>query len=138
MRFYFAYGPHLLRAFMEQHCPGARPHSAYDMRSWRLVLAGLPTIRQDVTATTPGALYAVCGRCVDILDTYHALGYTYDRVVVSTRDGPALVYTRRQGVTTRPVSAAEVRAMREGYREWGLNEKWLNAALRHAGWRIRE
>lgn len=130
----FAFGMNLDRGTMY----GAEPVSKARLFGWQLDIRGFCDVQpaDDPTSYVEGALWRLDQQLLSMLD--HREGYPtfYDRVVASVAlpfDGTrAVVYTMKDPGPLRPASDSYIEMVRRGYRQWGLDEACLDAAIDRA------
>ncbi|MGH7662430.1 MAG: gamma-glutamylcyclotransferase family protein [Vulcanimicrobiaceae bacterium] len=144
---YFAYGSNLSKDAMQKRAPSARPVIAAVLSQHRLTFesnepegsspAFFANIRPHADSLVPGALYEIDEAGVTALDTYEDVARgVYERCELSVlrTDGKcesALSYRMpvREIRLGRP-SEIQLRQIREGYADWGLDRRVLDAATR--------
>ena len=139
MKYYVAYGSNLNKEQMEIRCPGARPVGTANLAGYRLAFKGSRTgayltIEEDVDSLVPVAIWAVNARHEAALDRYEGYPrFYYKRDVVLAVNGQALkafVYSMHEDRPHGIPSDWYVEICREGYRDFGLDEYYLNEAVR--------
>ncbi len=130
---YFAYGSNLSLRRMAARCPLARPVGPATLPDHRLVFHRVASVLPAPGNRVHGAVWAITPSCEAALDRYEGFPRFYIkdvRTVVLANGEPrrAMIYVmnaRRQ----EPPSAAYLAIIREGYRDFGLPERALDAAL---------
>jgi gamma-glutamylcyclotransferase (GGCT)/AIG2-like uncharacterized protein YtfP len=147
MTLYFAYGSNLSKGAMHKRAPSARPVIAAVLPQHRLTFesnepegsepAFFANVRPDADSLVPGALYQMDEAALVALDEYEDVASgVYERceAAVVRADGrreSAMLYRMPAGEVRlgRP-SALQLRQIREGYADWGLDRRVLDAAAR--------
>ncbi len=144
---YFAYGSNLSKAAMQKRAPTSRPVIAAVLPQYRLTFesnepegsppAFFANIRPHAESSVPGALYDVDDAALGLLDAYEDLArgvYERAEAVVLRADGKraVVVLYRMHGRELRlgRPSERQLRQIREGYADWGLDRRALDAATR--------
>ena len=140
MKVYVAYGSNLNKKQMSQRCPDAKVISTGMLNGWRLVYRGslsgsYLSIVEDPKAKTPVVLWSISKRDERMLDIYEGYPrfYTKEDIIVDTPDGEAwgMVYIiNKKAVPGRP-SWLYVETCKQGYKDNGLDLKYLNESLRY-------
>ncbi|MBU8545152.1 MULTISPECIES: gamma-glutamylcyclotransferase family protein [Roseomonadaceae] len=131
---YAAYGSNLDHARMTERCPGAAPAGALLLPGWRLVLRRFADIEPEPGALLPIGLWRITPRHLRALDRFEgtALG-VYERLKLPLPDGgEAWIYVGRR-LKPGPPAGWYVGHLRRGYREFGLADSPLEAALAESG-----
>jgi gamma-glutamylcyclotransferase (GGCT)/AIG2-like uncharacterized protein YtfP len=144
---YFAYGSNLSKAAMQKRAPTSRPVIAAVLPQYRLTFesnepegsppAFFANIRPNAESSVPGALYDVDDAALALLDAYEDLArgvYVRAEAGVLRADGKRAVVVlyrmpSRELRLGRP-SERQLRQIREGYADWGLDRRVLDAATR--------
>lgn len=147
MMLYFAYGSNLSKDAMHKRAPSARPVIAAVLPQYRLTFesnepegsapAFFANVRQHADSLVPGALYELDEAALVALDEYEDLArgvYERCQAVVLRADGKresAMLYRMptRELRLGRP-SELQLRQIREGYADWALDRRVLDAATR--------
>lgn len=135
-KIYLAYGSNMNMEQMEVRCPKARPIGTTEIKDHRLVFRGVADIEPAKGMTVPVAVWLITPECEAALDTYEGVksGF-YRREFVTLLNGDkrekALVYKMNSG-GIMPPSDYYLDAIRQGYQDFGLDEKPLNAAVKHS------
>lgn len=148
MPFYFAYGSSLLRAQMERRLMGNRPVTRAFLKGYRLAFMGNSTERKgpvvnllpDPAGTVPGTLYELDVVMIQYLDRAEACekGLYRPLEVEVEKDGgekvEATAYQLAQADAPfgKP-NLGYLLQVRQGYKEWGLDEGLLDEAVKRSG-----
>lgn len=144
---YFAYGSNLSKEAMRKRGPTARPVIAAMLPQHRLTFesnepegsapAYFANVRPHAESTVPGALYELDEAALDALDAYEDVArgvYERCRLTVLRADGkrePAVMYRMpRRAIRLGRPSDIQLRQIRDGYADWGLDRRVLDAATR--------
>lgn len=129
-----AYGSNLNKAQMRRRCPTARPLGKFMLTSARLVFRSVADLEFVPGETTPCALWAINPDDESALDLYEGVSTG----VYFKSDGVKLEYAghRRKSLIylmnsegIYPPSAAYAATIRKGYRDFGLDERYLDEAI---------
>lgn len=136
-KLYIAYGANTNKSVMRRRCPGARPLGRFLLTNARLVFRGVADLEFDPNSSVPCALWLIDEfdeRALDRYEGLHSGLYIKSEEIVLQYKGEArnaLVYL----MTSRgiyPPTAQYVAKIRQGYRDFGMDESYLNAAITHA------
>lgn len=142
--YYVAYGSNLNIGQMRERCEGATPIGSGYLQNWELFYAGSKTgnyasIRQKKGCIVPVGIWLVDKENVRCLDRYegYPVFYYKRQVLVHMPERPhniyGLVYIMSpERIEGRP-SPHYIDVCRRGYRDFGLDEKYLDESLRNAG-----
>lgn len=140
MRLYIAYGSNLCKSAMRHRCPNAQPVGRILLTNSKLVFRGVADLEYDPSAVTPCGIWRVTPDCEKALDRYEGIGsgFYYRDLNIRLRfrgnSKRALVYLmgkRHQG-GIYPPSEGYVNVIRQGYRDFGLDESYLDEAIEHS------
>ena len=134
MKLYISFGSNLCRKQMWSRCPGARPLGKFMLTSARLVFRGAADVDYMKDSIMPCGLWAITKSDEDALDRYEGVaGGLYmksEDIVLKYKGEPqkALIYLMTsEGVY--PPSQAYANIIRQGYRDFKLDESFLDAAI---------
>ena len=141
-RYYIAYGSNLNKRQMERRCPDARAVGTAELPGWRLMFKGSKsgnylTIERADGYTVPVAVWAVSERDERNLDRYEGCPTFYYKKEVrlpvklasgKTKKLTAFVYIMHEERSLGIPSLAYIRTCEEGYRNFGFDTKFLDAA----------
>lgn len=136
-KLYIAYGANTNKSVMRRRCPGARPLGKFLLTNARLVFRGVADLEFDPDSSVPCALWMVDRFDEEALDRYEGLhsGHYFKSEEITLKykgeARPALIYL----MTSRgiyPPTAQYVSKIRQGYRDFEMDQSYLNAALRHS------
>jgi gamma-glutamylcyclotransferase (GGCT)/AIG2-like uncharacterized protein YtfP len=146
---YFAYGSNLSKASMRERAPTSRPLVAARLPEHRLTFEcneppGTPqaffaNVQLFAGAVVHGALYSVDPDALAALDRYEDLSRgVYERVqlaVVRPDATTVVAYAYRMNLDGKSArygrpAESQLRQIREGYTDWGLDLRELEAAMR--------
>ena len=132
-RFYLAYGLNLYMAGMRQRCPHARPAGIRLMADAKLVFRGVADIEYHPGGMVPCGLWEISASDEAALDRYEGVaGGLYDKYDIKIgRNRTALVYFMNDRGRFPP-SEYYADVIRDGYRDFGLDESYLDAAIAEA------
>ena len=131
---YLAYGSNLNLGQMARRCPGARPVESLIIEGYRLAFRGVADVAEDAAASVPCGVWELTRPDVAALDRYEGVSgglYRREWLNVEGLDSPCLIYQmNRAGLS--PPAAHYLGIIREGYRDFGLPEEYLDRAVREA------
>ena len=138
-RYYFAYGSNLHREQMRRRCPGSRPIGPCQLPGFELVFRRVADIVPSPGNSVAGAVYSITKADELALDRYEGfrvkdplLGMYRKESFLAEIGGETvevMYYTMNEGAIASP-SDYYLDVIREGYRNWGLPNNTLNAAVR--------
>lgn len=140
---YVAYGSNLNKRQMRLRCPTARPLGKFTLRDARLVFRVYADLDLVPGAEVPCGLWSINSADERALDQYEGhrsqYGYYKDYILLQYAGRPrkALVYLMRAGEGVAPPSEDYARTIREGYQDFGMDVRFLNAALKHS-WEAKD
>lgn len=130
---YFAYGSNLNRGDMRRRCPGARPSIPARLRGWRLTFRGVADVEPAPDLVVHGALWSLTGDDVCNLDSYEGAPSLYRQKVLVVEAGDAcleaMTYVMAKPAYLGLPSPWYLERIAVGYRDWGLPEEALRAAV---------
>lgn len=136
---YIAYGSNLNMAQMAVRCPGAKVIGSGYLNNWELIYRGsktgsYATIRRKKGSIVPIGLWEVSEKNEKALDRYEGYPtfYTKENVYVTMQDGSkrkGMVYIMRRNAKPGRPSDYYVSVCRKGYRDFYLDEAYLNQSL---------
>lgn len=132
-KLYIAYGSNLNMRQMAKRCPKAEPVGTTEIRDTRLVFRCVADVTRAEGMTVPVGVWTITDECEAALDRYEGVaGGLYRKEYVEFDDGQkALLYVMNDRGIYAP-SELYLDTIREGYRDFGLNTKPLDEAVRHA------
>jgi hypothetical protein len=133
-KLYIAYGSNLNKRQMRIRCPGAKSLGWFFLKDARLVFRGVADIEFKKGEKVPVGLWRISTQNEATLDHYEGVDggmyYKDERIIINYkgRPTPVLVYLMNsEGVY--PPSDHYANAIREGYKNFGLPEKYLDNAI---------
>lgn len=133
---YFAYGSNLQRAGMLARCPAAVPLGPAALPDHRLVFRTWADVEPSPGGAVAGGLWRITPACRAALDLYEDVaGGLYRAILAEVRPTgspatrPALLY-RMAAAAAAPPDPAYLRTIREGCRDFGIDETALLLAAR--------
>jgi hypothetical protein len=134
MTLYFAYGSNLNKRQMKIRCPAAKPICAFLLHDARLVFRGVADVIYEEGSVCPGAIWKITPACEEELDRYEGIRHGSYRKVYFDLEKPirgektVMVYVMNsEGIMPPPGHYLD--GIREGYRDFRLNQKPLNDAV---------
>jgi hypothetical protein len=133
-RLYIAYGSNLSKAQMRRRCPNARPLGKFMLARARLVFRCVADLEYAPNEKTPCGLWMLNRDDERVLDLYEGLpGGIYFKteeieLEYAGRRRKSLIYLMNcSGVY--PPSQQYADTIRRGYRDFGLDERYLDNAI---------
>lgn len=133
-KLYIAFGSNLYKKQMRMRCPTARPLGKFMLTSARLVFRGVADLEFAPGEKTPCGLWAVNKDDERELDIYEGVGagvyFKTEQIKLeyAGRRQPALIYLMNSdGIY--PPSQTYADTIRKGYRDFNLDERYLDAAI---------
>ena len=128
-QYYFAYGANMSFYSMRARCPLAMPIQKFSLRNWRLNFGHHATIVREPGAVCEGALWMITEHCERSLDAFEGYPDYYDKMFLE-QDGVKFMAYEMVDLDLRDMpSGSYIELLREGYRDWNLNEDLLDQAL---------
>jgi hypothetical protein len=119
---------------MRLRCQTARPLGKFMLTSARLVFRCVADLEYDPNSKTPCGLWMINQADERALDWYEGvdsgLYFKSEEIVLKYQDRPrnALIYLMRSDAIYPP-SQSYADTIRQGYKDFGLNEKYLDEAI---------
>jgi hypothetical protein len=136
-KLYVAFGSNLSKAQMRRRCPTARPLGKFMLTSARLVFRSVADLDFVPNESTPCGLWSLNEDDEHSLDAYEGIAHgSYFKseeikLTYAGRRRKALIYLKTtEGIY--PPSREYARIIRQGYRDFGLDESYLDAAIARA------
>jgi len=138
--YYFAYGSNLNKEQMSRRCPRAVPIGPMILPKARLVFRGVADVEYDADSSAPGGLWKLTKACEAALDRYEGVSNgLYDKryIEISLKEkGKPVVRKALLYVMNRdwyaPPGDWYAAIIRQGYRDFGLDNAALTAAIAEA------
>lgn len=137
-KYYIAYGSNLNMAQMAYRCPDAKPVYRAYLKDYELFYAGsrsgnYATIRRKKGAVTPVGIWKISESDERALDRYEGYPIFYFKKTISMKINgekiDALVYIMREDAIEGSPSGSYVRTVRQGYKDFKLDESYLTESL---------
>ena len=144
-RYYVAYGSNLNIAQMCQRCPQSIPVASYYLNDWRLLFKGSKTgnyltIEPAKDSRVPVVVYKISESDEKALDRYEGYPHFYYKkkfTFLKKANGTsepkecfAYIMDERRKIGIPSVHYIQV--CREGYKDYGLDMKYLDEAIRYS------
>jgi len=136
-KLYIAYGGNLDKASMRRRCPDAKSLGKFMLTNAKLVFRGVADLEFCPGSEVPCALYEISARDEQELDRFEGIAggfYFKSEDILLLWKGarrPALIYLMTSpGIM--PPSKVYADRIRKGYRDHGLDERFLDAAIEHS------
>jgi len=119
-------------------CPTARPLGKFVLKDARLVFRVYADLELEPGAEVPCALWSINEADERALDRYegfgHRAGYFKEFILLKYAGRPrkAMLYLMNAGEGVAPPSESYVETIRQGYQDFGIDQRYLDAALRHS------
>lgn len=137
MKLYIAYGSNLNKRLMRQRCPGARPIGKFMLTKAKLIFRGVADVEYSPNDSVPCGLWVIDKSHEAALDRYEGVGagsyYKEESIVLRYQGKPhnALIYLMNSdGIY--PPSEYYLETVRQGYKDFGLDETFLDTAIRQS------
>ena len=135
MKYYLAYGSNLNKEQMHMRCPGAVPIGTMLLKGFELQFRspGVLTIEEKAEGKVPIGIWKVDEQHEKALYRYE--GYPrvyYKKEVEISKDRKAFVYIMNEGRQLCGTSLNYYDICRRGYKDFGLDEKYLKEALKRS------
>lgn len=134
-KLYIAYGSNLDKRQMRQRCPTSRPLGKFYLTDAKLVFRGAADVEYSPGDKVPCGLYAINEADEKALDRYEGPGYYKETGVVLRycgRPRKTLMYLMKNTDGVYPPSQRYADTIRRGYKGFGLETKYLDAAIKQA------
>lgn len=138
-KFYIAYGSNLNMRQMAWRCPDAKPLYKGYLTDYELFYAGsksgnYATIRKKEGAITPVGIWEISEADEKALDRYEGYPVFYYKDTIKLRINgeviKAIVYIMRKDAIEGLPTGSYISTIRQGYRDFGLDEKYITESLR--------
>jgi hypothetical protein len=136
-KLYIAYGSNLSKTQMRRRCPTARPLGKFMLKDARLVFRGVADLDFVPGEETPCGLWSINADDESALDVAEGISigayFKSEEIVLSYagRRRKAVIYLKNsEGVY--PPTAEYARVIRQGYRDFKLDESYLDRAIAQA------
>lgn len=137
MKLYVAYGSNLNKRAMRIRCPGAKPLGKFMLTKARLVFRGVADVEYSPDHEVPCGLWSINREDERALDLYEGVSsgfYSKEETIILRYKGErrnTLIYLMRsEGVY--PPSQGYVDVIRQGYRDFKMDEAYLDAAIKYS------
>jgi len=140
---YLAYGSNLNKRQMRMRCPTATPLGKVTLTGAKLVFRVYADLDLIAGAEVPCGLWRINRADEKALDKYEGegtkRGYYKEKILIryAGREREALLYMMTKGEGIAPPTQEYAQVIRDGYQDFKLENKYLNAALRHS-WEAKE
>ena len=135
MKYYLAYGSNLNKEQMAYRCPGAIPVGTMMLEGYELLFRapGVLTIEEKAEGKVPIGIWKVNERHEKALDRYEGYPRVYHKKEVEiSNERKAFVYIMNEGRQLCGTSLNYYDICRRGYKDFGLDEKYLKEALKRS------
>lgn len=134
-KLYISFGSNLCKRRMRMRCPTARPVGKFLLTSARLTFRGVADLEYIPGEVTPCGLWSINQADEKALDRYEGVGLgrymkSEDiKIDYAGRERTALIYLMNDSEEVYPPSQHYVDLIRKGYKDFGLDERYLNEAV---------
>ena len=137
MKLYVAFGSNLNKRQMRRRCPGAVPKGKFMLTKAKLVFRGVADVEYSPNDSVPCGLWMIDRQDEAALDRYEGVAtgsYYKEESIVLKYQGKAhnaLIYLKNDdGIY--PPSQAYLDTIKQGYKDFGLDEAYLDEAVKQA------
>ena len=131
MKYYLAYGSNLNKEQMQKRCPGAVPVGAMVLKGYELRFRGPLTIVKKKGGRVPLGIWQVNEEHEKALDRYEGFPrFYYKKEVIIPGDKTAFIYIMDERLGVKGTSRHYYDVCAQGYKDFGLDEKYLKDALK--------
>lgn len=132
---YFAFGSNLNLRQMARRCPAAIPLQRFQLGDSRLVFRGVADCVYEPGSKCIGGLWRITPACLRALDAYEGIGSgmyrkEYTEVGRGKYAGEQVMFYCMNSTGIFPPSTGYLAGIREGYRDFKIPVKHLEAAVR--------
>jgi hypothetical protein len=132
-KYYIAYGSNLNVKAMAQRCPDAKPVCSLILVGCRLVFRGVADLEHDMEGRAAVGIWNISESDERKLDGYEGYPNFYQKYDIPlTKTVKALCYLMVDRDGVMPPSAYYASVLRDGYRNFGLDPKFLDDAVTFA------
>ena len=131
MKYYLAYGSNLNKEQMQKRCPGAVPVGTMTLKGFELIFKGPLTIEKKNGGRVPLGIWQVNEEHEKSLDRYEGFPrFYYKKEVIIPGDKTAFIYIMDERLGVKGTSRHYYDVCAQGYKDFGLDEKYLKDALK--------
>lgn len=134
-KYYIAYGSNLNVEQMRNRCPTAKIVGSGILQDYRLIFSRVASIVPSKGSYVPIGLWEIDQQCEKSLDRYEGFPWLYRKelleVTVNGKRVFAMVYIMNESLLFPPKDSY-YQTIRQGYRDFGLNESILEEAMTDA------
>ena len=131
MKYYLAYGSNLNKEQMQNRCPGAVPVGTMVLKGYELRFRGPLTIVKKKGGRVPLGIWQVSEEDEKSLDRYEGFPMVYGKEEVSIPGGmKGFIYIMDERLGVKGTSRHYYDVCAQGYKDFGLDEKYLKDALK--------
>lgn len=137
MKLYISYGSNLCKRKMRMRCPGARPVGKFMLTKAKLVFRGTADVEYSPNDSVPCGLWLIDKQHEAALDRFEGVAsghyYKEESIVLKYQGKPhnALIYLMNDN-GIYPPSEHYADTLRQGYKDFGLDQTYLDAAIRQS------
>lgn len=131
MKYYLAYGSNLNKEQMEKRCPGAVPVGTMMLKGYELKFKGPLTIEKKRGGRVPLGVWEVNEENEKALDHYEGFPMFYHKEELTISKGKkGFIYIMNERLGRNGTSRHYFDVCKQGYKDFGLDEQYLNNALK--------
>lgn len=139
-KMYIAYGSNLNTLQMAYRCPDARPLGVSFLKDYKLTFRGnrrgwgVANVEKCKGSSVPVGVWSISFSDEYNLDVYEGYPHLYEKeykeVVLDGTKISCLVYVMTEGHDISEPPSSYLNTIREGYRDFGIDPKYLDNAVR--------
>ena len=130
---YFAYGSNLHQQQMKKRCPGCKFLKKYILQDYQLTFrsdACVADIDYKKGSNVQGALYEITERDESSLDKYEDFPILYKKIFFKCEGRDVMAYSMEKKSPFKYPSIRYLNIIKQGYKDCGLDPKFLDEALK--------
>jgi gamma-glutamylcyclotransferase (GGCT)/AIG2-like uncharacterized protein YtfP len=129
---YFAYGSNLNRKQMKRRCKDSIIKKKTTLKNYLLTFRskyGAADIEKNKNSKVYGAIYEISKLDEKKLDIYEEYPTLYKKKFFKNNNKLIMFYIMHKKTKRTPPTARYLKTIKQGYKDWKINIKSLNAAL---------
>ena len=132
MKLYLGYGSNLNVTQMMARCPNAKPYGTILLKDWKLVFKGVADIIPQKNSSVPVGIWKITDDCEKALDRYEGYPVLYKKIYFTTKNNERMLCYKMNSYDINPPMEMYYETIRKGYKDFGLDMKYLTEALEHS------
>jgi gamma-glutamylcyclotransferase (GGCT)/AIG2-like uncharacterized protein YtfP len=128
---YIAYGSNLNLKQMRGRCPKATPLHSMMLPNFRLVFKGVADIVEEPDMEVPVGVFKITEDCEKALDRYEGYPRLYSKIHFTMQGKLLMAYVMNHSEISPP-STGYYESIKQGYKDFNLDLKYLEHAKRHS------